>query len=527
MKRKNFIVLLLVLILFACAVPMSSCSLSGGSFDLSYDEIEQDGEVIGYSVKKRFGSNPKKLTIPAEHNGKPVTKIERFAFHYCKNLESIVLPDTITEIGWDAFLGCIKLKNVYITDLTAWCNIKIEGDWATPFYYNADLYVNKELVKDLKIPDGVTKISMYAFKGSNISSVTIPSSVENIEYAAFTYCYNLRNIYLNEGLISIARYAFAWCESLEEITFPEGFKRIGESAFFSCNSLVSVTLPNSMENIGGEAFKYCFRMARVINFSDLEIQKGSERYGYIGTYALNILTGDAESMISKTDDGYMFYTYEENKYLINYTGTATQLTLPSVSTIGNYAVRGYAFYELDKITDITIAEGVQSIGGNAFDNCKSLKNIKIPQSVTHIGSYAFWGCENLKSVAIPDGVTEISINLFGKCSSLERIEIPQSVTRIGSYAFWKCENLKSVVVPDGVTEINDDAFGKCSSLKSITLPENLELIGAEAFYETAVSEIIFKGTMEQWNAITKMKNWDDFADDYTVCCTDGQIQSSH
>lgn len=480
MKRKIFIVLLAVIIIFACAVPLSSCLL-GGSSALRYTEIEQDGEVVGYSVKKGIGSNPKTLTIPAEHKGKPVTKIERYAFMYCRKLESVVLPDTITEIGWDAFAFCNKLKKVYITDLTAWCDISFEGDYATPFCYNADLYVNNELVKDLIIPDGVTTIPMAAFQRSNISSVTIPSSVESIKYGAFTYCENLRNVYLNEGLVSVGEYAFAWCESLEEITFPKGFKRIVDKAFFSCGSLVSVTLPESLETIGSEAFKYCFRIARVINRSNLEIQKGSNSFGYIGSYALNVSAGDDETAISKTDDGYVFYADKENKYLIDYAGTATQLTLPSFSTVGNYTVSRYAFYERDKITDVTIAEGVQSIGRNAFDDCKSLKSIEIPQSVTYIGSYAFCGCENLKSI----------------------------------------------VMPDGVTQINSDLFLKCSSLERVTLPENLNYIGAYAFYESAVSEIIFKGTMEQWGAITKMTQWDDLTDDYTVCCTDGKIQSSH
>lgn len=481
MKRKIFIVLFVVIIIFACAVPLSSCLMLGGSSGLRYTEIEQDGEVVGYSVKKSIGSDPKTLTIPAEHKGKPVTKIDRYAFQYCRKLESVVLPDTITKIGWDAFAYCNKLKKVYITDLTAWCNISFEGDYATPLCYNAELYVNDELVNDLIIPDGITKISMYSFKRSNISSVTLPSSVERIQYAAFAFCDNLKNVYLNDGLISVDEYAFAFCGSLEEIIFPEGFEYIGGSAFTFCNSLVSVTLPASLETICSDAFMYCCRLARVINFSDLEIKKGSNNFGYIGSYALNVSKGDDETAIFKTYDGYVFYSDKENKYLINYVGTATQLTLPSFSTVGNYAVRSYAFNERDKITDVTIAEGVQSIGGNAFDGCKSLKNIEIPQSVTNIGGYAFLGCENLKSIVIPDGVTKINNNLFVKCSSLE----------------------------------------------SITLPENLNYIGSHAFYETGVSEIIFKGTTEQWNSITKMTKWDDLTGDYTVNCTDGQIQSSH
>ena len=472
MKRRILTLLLIAIISFTFVGALSSCLLLGSN--LTYTAIEQDGEVVSYSVKKGRGTN---VTIPAEHKGKPVTKIERFAFHYCRSLQSVSIPNTITEIGWDAFAYCNRLKKVYIDDLSAYCNIKFEGDWATPFYYKADIYVDKQLVKDLRIPDGVTQIPMDAFQGCNVSSVTLPSSVQTIHNGAFSHCNELKNVYLGEGLEYISGYAFAWSKALEEITFPEGFKDLGDCAFFSCSGLKSVTIPHSIESIDSEAFKYCYRIAQVNNYSDFNIRKGAESYGYVGTYAYNIVNGDGEAAISKTDDGYVFYTYEDKKYLIDYTGTEAKITLPSISTVGDYIVGAYAFYERGKITDVTVADGVKIIGNCAFDDCQRLKNVELPQSVTSIGALAFCNCKSLKSIVIPDGVSGIS------------------------YA----------------------AFLRCASLESVTLPENLEVLVDASFFDTALSEIVFKGTKEQWELVEKMKGWTNVKN-YTVRCSDGQIQ---
>ena len=616
-KRKLFIALLAIIALFVCALSLSSCSLFGSS-GLRYKAIEKDGEVVGYSVEKNIGTNPETLTIPAEHNGKPVTKIERFGFNYCTNIENVVLPDTITEIGWDAFANCQKLKKVYISDLTAWCNISFEGDWATPFCYGADLYLNNELVKDLVIPDDITKIPMYVFQGSNISSVTLLSGVERIYYGAFTYCNSLERVAFNEGLTSIDGYAFGWCESLEEAALPEGLKNIGDCAFFGCSGLVSVTLPSSVESIDSEAFKFCERIAVVYNHSDFEITKGSTAHGYLGSYALNVFTGAEQSIITKTDDGFMFYAYEDNKLLINYTGKQKKITLPAISEVGYYKIGASAFSKREYITEVTIPDGVQTIGGSAFTDCISLTKVVIPQSVTYIGGYAFFGCKNLAEIELPENLTEISSYTFCHCESLKSIAIPKSVntfkhgaffacvslecieipegvtalprdlfigctnlknvklpqslsvigesvfreciglekidlpdglreikarafeecvnlkavvipdgvTEIGSYAFRKCDNIESVVIPDSVIEIKSCAFRQCSNLKSITLPARIKSIGEYAFRETSVSEIIFKGTVEQWNTIMAKTHWNIFHCDYTVYCTDGQIKSN-
>lgn len=89
------------------------------------------------------------------------------------------------------------------------------------------------------------------------------------------------------------------------------------------------------------------------------------------------------------------------------------------------------------------------------------------------------------NVNIPNGVTSIGDGAFSEFSSLDRITIPDSVTSIGNEAFSGCLYLTRITIPSSVTSIGNSAFFGCSSLENI----------------------YYKGTEEQWNAITKGDNW--------------------
>ena len=108
--------------------------------------------------------------------------------------------------------------------------------------------------------------------------------------------------------------------------------------------------------------------------------------------------------------------------------------------------------------NVTIPDGITSIGSYASSNCSGLTSVTIPDSVTSIGSYAFSGCSGLTSVTIPDSVTSIGYDAFEDCSGLTSVTIGNSVTNIGSFAFYGCSGLTDVTIPDGVTNIGYSAF---------------------------------------------------------------------
>ena len=174
--------------------------------------------------------------------GNGVTSIGYYAFRNCKSLTSVTIPDSVTSIGRDAFGECTSLESVYITDIVKWVAIDFAEYDDNPLYYAGNLYLNGELVTDLVIPDSVTSIGYYAFRNcKSLTSVTIPDSVESIGIEAFSGCTSLTSVTIGNGVTSIGQYAFYGCTSLTSVTIGNGVKFIDWDAFRDCKSLSSVT----------------------------------------------------------------------------------------------------------------------------------------------------------------------------------------------------------------------------------------------------------------------------------------------
>ena len=133
------------------------------------------------------------ITIPDS-----VTSIGGNAFYGCSRLMSVTIGSGVTSIGSDAFFSCGKLQDIYITDIAAWCNISGLDDLMREGTSNKTLYINNEPATSVTIPDGVTEIPSYAFRGcSGLTSVTIGNSVTSIGYGAFEGCAGLTSITFN------------------------------------------------------------------------------------------------------------------------------------------------------------------------------------------------------------------------------------------------------------------------------------------------------------------------------------------
>ena len=100
----------------------------------------------------------------------------------------------------------------------------------------------------------VKEIDYAALLGLQMTSVTIPGSVELIDYSAFSDCLNLETVILEEGVKTIGKNAFYNCSNLKSITISNSVTSIGDSAFNRCNKLTSVTIPDSVTSIGNYAF---------------------------------------------------------------------------------------------------------------------------------------------------------------------------------------------------------------------------------------------------------------------------------
>lgn len=165
-----------------------------------------------------------------------------------------------------------------------------------------------------------------------------------------------------------------------------------------------------------------------------------------------------------------------DSYAFSYSENLMEITLPQgIMTIGDGAFNSCAF------VNITLPEGVTLIKDNTFQSCDNLLHIEIPDAVITIGQNAFWGCSSLKTIKMPAQLTYLKYQAFYRCSSLESIEIPDGVSVIEGKAFNECSSLSSVVLPSRLVTISNDAFAGCSSLESIDIPKSVSYIKQGAF----------------------------------------------
>ena len=447
-----------------------------------------------------------------------VTEIGDNAFYNCYNLTSVTIGDSVTTIGNEAFQDCISFTSVTIPD-----SVTMIESFA---------FERCESLTSVTIGDSVTTIGDYAFYGcSNLKKVycnaTIPPSLGS---SAFGSNANGRRIYVYEECVE--HYKSAWSSykdsiytngqncpdtTIIEYTTTDGntitssklpiisnsydngvgtmvisgiITVIPTSAFYNCNNLTSVTIPDSVTTIGYEAFYEC------INLTSVTIPDSVTTIGYKAFYFCYSLTSvtipDSVTTIGE--------------YAFAYCDDLTSVTIgDSVTTIG-----GYAFYSCSSLTSVTIPDSVTTIGSYAFSYCSSLTSVTIPDSVTTIGDHAFWYCSSLTSVTIPDSVTTIGIRAFQYCSSLTSVTIPDSVTTIGIFAFYHCDRLTSVTIPDSVTTIGSRAFSHCSSLKSVYCKATTPPAGGFSMFSDNASDRKIYVPMESVEAYKSASYWSNY-----------------
>ena len=172
-----------------------------------------------------------------------VKEIGKEAFSRCKDLTSVVIPNSVTSIGEGAFRYCKGLTSVVI------------GNGVTRIEENA--FNGCSGLTSVVIPNSVTSIGKDAFYNcSGLTSVVIPNSVTSIGKDAFSACRGLTSVEIPNSVTSIGEYAFCDCTGLTSVTIPEGVTSIGKEAFGGCSALTTVTLPKGVKKMPN-AFRGC------------------------------------------------------------------------------------------------------------------------------------------------------------------------------------------------------------------------------------------------------------------------------
>ena len=489
-------------------------TLTADSFDYT---IDGNGEI---TITRYYDSDTENVVIPDHIGDHKITAIGYGAFRN-RNFKSIVLPDSITTIAENAFLGCGEMESIQF------------GSGVKTFGKSALAYCRK--LQSVTLPEGITEIEEYLLTGcENLKSVTLPEGITSIGQHAFASCWNLQKINIPDGVTSIYREAFEGCVRLFDLSFPdsvsyvdyeafnscgwynqhpagdvyvgsvyygyqgampagtsvvikEGTKSITPLAFYDCVNLASVTIPDGIKEIDSSTFSGCTSLTSVRLPSDLErIQNGV----FEGcTRLTRIVLPESLSSIS-------FFAFADCTRLKNitipkniadvdndaFTNTAWLKAQPDGDL---YFGKTYLMYKgtMPENTTVTIKEGTVGIGGDAFAEQTNLIGVVIPESVRIITGSTFYGCTGLKSVRLPEGLDKISWGMFMDCTALTDVNIPDGVTEISYSAFSGCTALKTVKLPESVTTIRNAAFEGCKNIKTLDIPENVTEIGPDAFYQ--------------------------------------------
>ena len=173
------------------------------------------------------------------HDG--IRIIQHNAFYGCKSLKSIALNDQIASIEYNAFRDCDSLAISKLPPSLA-------------FIGDAAFMNDKAITGNLVVPDSVVQIDANAFNGTNITSVTLPKSIEKWGTGLFANCSQLTSVSLPANIRRITNYMFEKCTALEQIQVPDSLMEVGYGAFEN-SGLASITLPDSLSVIESYAFR--------------------------------------------------------------------------------------------------------------------------------------------------------------------------------------------------------------------------------------------------------------------------------
>lgn len=292
---------------------------------------------------------------------------------------------------------------------------------------------------------------------TNLSKMTLPDTLININNAMFTKCSNLSYINIPNNLKNIGAYAFNDCTSLTTINgiSESNIETIGERAFLK-SSISSLILPSTITFIGESAFNSCKSLTEVT------------LCGYISDYAFNVCTALETVNVCESKE---ITHIGENAF----NNTAIYNSVNDISYIGKW------LYKVKNIDDEGILELRDDTVGVAVKgaNTNKIKSVIFNDTLKYIDDFAFSNSQ-ITSAILPNTVIEIGKSAFANCTQLQTLSLPVTITTIPFGLCSKCGELLNINL-ENIEIINDKAFADCTNLNAIILGNKLKYIGKYAF----------------------------------------------
>ena len=412
----------------------------GGIF---YKIINENNVSISYQEKSVFTLRGD-IVIPSQvtYRGKTynVTDIGYRAFYDFNCLTSVVIPNSITSIGKQAFALCHGLTTVV-------------SEIENPFAVNNDVFGGIPSNAKLIVPKG--KKSAYQSTAgwnqiTNIVEAGDDSTIsgkcgENVYYSYDKTTHTL-TIYGEGGMDSYEKKSTPWWsykDDIQSVIIGSGVTSIGPHAFEFHRCLTSITIPNSVTGIGLYAFEGSSN-GKLINIISEILEPFGVQFAFHenaivlltvpkdtkalykatrGWNALNMHIVEAGVGIMEDDNGICYTLDGESAVVLMGVSTKGDVKIKeSVETDGKtYQVTDiddHAFYNTGEITSVVIPKSVETIGSSAFEDCTGLTSLILNEGLLSVGGSAFEGCTGLKSLTIPSTVNTIKMNAFKNCKAI-------------------------------------------------------------------------------------------------------------
>lgn len=468
------------------------------------------------------------------------------AFSECSNLTSVNLPNSVTSINCGVFYKCNKITTpIYNTTYFVYLPTNHAGSYTipgTPKKIACEAFEDCKQLTSVVIPSSVTDVNGSAFKNCEVlQNAPLPNNLTFLGSSAFQGCSSLASINIPERIKTIEGYTFEGCSSLLSIVIPDSVTTIGISAFENCSSLASMTFPADLKSLWGGVITGCTSLHDIVwnvrTYNTIDVfayrQDLYDPFYRMRSQITSFAFGDSVRVIPEN------LCYEMSQLTSLSFGA-------NLETIGNNAFYGCnmidsvhwnvrrfqdplfytkaPFYNLrNNIKAFTFGDSVRYIPSYLCHSMSRLHQLHFPKNVSSIGRFAFRYVNQLDSISVdedneyydsrnncnalietgtdvlllgcyktrmPDDITGVGECAFHNVRELYSVALPEDVTFVGAEAFNGCRDLKQLTLPNTIERIEDYAFQNCDSLPVLDLPAALATVGYRSFAHCSALEAI-------------------------------------